>query len=57
MMAVVHDLAEAIVGDIAPSDGIPKDEKMRLEKVLYWSSPSKQHIHIFTAGSDGKYRP
>jgi len=31
MMAVVHDLAEAIVGDIAPSDGIPKETKARLE--------------------------
>ncbi|KAH9849835.1 HD domain-containing protein [Lenzites betulinus] len=31
MMAVVHDLAEAQVGDIAPSDGIPKAEKRRLE--------------------------
>ncbi|KAF8308313.1 hypothetical protein DL93DRAFT_2220135 [Clavulina sp. PMI_390] len=32
MMAVVHDLAEAIVGDIAPSDNVPKEEKQRLEK-------------------------
>jgi len=31
-MAVVHDLAEAIVGDIAPSDGISKEEKHRREK-------------------------
>ncbi|KAL2482885.1 Metal-dependent phosphohydrolase [Forsythia ovata] len=26
-MAIVHDIAEAIVGDITPSDGIPKHEK------------------------------
>ncbi|KAK4404425.1 5'-deoxynucleotidase HDDC2 [Sesamum angolense] len=31
-MAVVHDIAEAIVGDITPSDGIPKEEKSRREQ-------------------------
>ncbi|XP_010904602.1 uncharacterized protein [Elaeis guineensis] len=31
-MAIVHDIAEAIVGDIAPSDGVPKLEKSRREK-------------------------
>ncbi|KAI3524262.1 hypothetical protein L1887_02915 [Cichorium endivia] len=31
-MAIVHDIAEAIVGDITPSDGIPKLEKSRMEK-------------------------
>ncbi|OVA06914.1 HD/PDEase domain [Macleaya cordata] len=31
-MAIVHDIAEAIVGDIAPSDGIPKAEKSRRER-------------------------
>ncbi|KAI0761784.1 HD domain-containing protein [Trametes elegans] len=31
MMAVVHDLAEAQIGDIAPREGIPKAEKRRLE--------------------------
>ncbi|XP_021755285.1 HD domain-containing protein 2 homolog [Chenopodium quinoa] len=31
-MAVVHDIAEAIVGDITPSDGIPKEEKSRMEQ-------------------------
>jgi len=31
MMAVVHDLAEAQVGDIAPQEGIPKAEKQRRE--------------------------
>ena len=30
-MAVVHDLAECLVGDIAPDDNVPKDEKQRLE--------------------------
>ncbi|KAJ9708043.1 hypothetical protein PVL29_000216 [Vitis rotundifolia] len=31
-IAIVHDIAEAIVGDITPSDGIPKEEKSRLER-------------------------
>ncbi|XP_004238984.1 uncharacterized protein [Solanum lycopersicum] len=31
-MAIVHDIAEAIVGDITPSDGVPKAEKSRLEQ-------------------------
>ncbi|VDC06101.1 unnamed protein product [Peniophora sp. CBMAI 1063] len=31
MLAVVHDLAEAQVGDIAPREGTPKEEKRRLE--------------------------
>ncbi|XP_010499076.1 PREDICTED: HD domain-containing protein 2 homolog [Camelina sativa] len=31
-MAIVHDIAEAIVGDITPSDGVPKEEKSRREK-------------------------
>jgi putative hydrolase of HD superfamily len=30
-MALVHDLAEAIVGDITPADGVPRDEKHRRE--------------------------
>ncbi|KAI8570206.1 hypothetical protein RHMOL_Rhmol01G0015800 [Rhododendron molle] len=31
-MAIVHDIAEAIVGDITPSDGVPKQEKSRRER-------------------------
>ncbi|KAJ4810603.1 HD domain-containing 2 [Rhynchospora pubera] len=31
-MALVHDIAEAIVGDITPSDGVPKSEKSRMER-------------------------
>ncbi|KAG8501170.1 hypothetical protein CXB51_003269 [Gossypium anomalum] len=31
-MAIVHDIAEAIVGDITPSDGISKAEKSRRER-------------------------
>ncbi|KAJ7572082.1 HD domain-containing protein [Mycena floridula] len=32
MISVVHDLAEAQVGDIAPAEGIRKPEKRRLEE-------------------------
>ncbi|XP_018833228.2 5'-deoxynucleotidase HDDC2 isoform X1 [Juglans regia] len=31
-MAIVHDIAEAIVGDITPSDGISKAEKSQRER-------------------------
>nr|XP_055041553.1 HD domain-containing protein 2 [Misgurnus anguillicaudatus] len=31
-MALVHDLAESIVGDIAPADNVSKEEKHRREK-------------------------
>ncbi|KAD2393497.1 hypothetical protein E3N88_40474 [Mikania micrantha] len=31
-IAIVHDIVEAIVGDITPSDGVPKVEKTRLEQ-------------------------
>jgi putative hydrolase of HD superfamily len=33
-MALVHDLAESIVGDITPWCGIDKEEKHRLELVF-----------------------
>lgn len=32
-MAVVHDLAEASVGDITPFDGVTKEAKQKLEEV------------------------
>ncbi|XP_064652318.1 5'-deoxynucleotidase HDDC2-like [Lineus longissimus] len=31
-LSLVHDMAESIVGDIAPDDGISKEEKYRREK-------------------------
>ncbi|XP_010265347.1 PREDICTED: HD domain-containing protein 2-like [Nelumbo nucifera] len=31
-IAIVHDIAEAIVGDITPADGVPKAEKSRREQ-------------------------
>ena len=32
-ICMVHDLAEAIVGDITPHDGVSKEEKRKLEEV------------------------
>jgi 5'-deoxynucleotidase len=31
-MAIVHDLAETLTGDITPTDGIPADEKQQAER-------------------------
>uniref|UniRef100_F6VTF9 5'-deoxynucleotidase HDDC2 n=1 Tax=Ornithorhynchus anatinus TaxID=9258 RepID=F6VTF9_ORNAN len=31
-LALVHDMAECIVGDIAPADNVPKEEKHRREE-------------------------
>ena len=33
-MALVHDMAECIVGDIAPADNVPKEQKFKLEYVI-----------------------
>ncbi|KAK1417142.1 hypothetical protein QVD17_26264 [Tagetes erecta] len=51
-MAIVHDIAEAIVGDITPSDGVPKEEKSRREKEaidhmckLLGGGPRAEEIH------------
>ncbi|KAM7472879.1 hypothetical protein LguiA_011062 [Lonicera macranthoides] len=51
-MAIVHDMAEAIVGDITPTDGIPKSEKSRQEKEaldhmckLLGGGPRAKEIH------------
>jgi len=52
LMCVVHDIAEAQVGDIAPSDGISKGEKDRLESEamrnivhdMLHNSPAAQRI-------------
>jgi putative hydrolases of HD superfamily len=33
-MALVHDLAESIIGDISPECGIPRIEKLEREEVL-----------------------
>ncbi len=32
-MSLVHDLAESLVGDITPLDGVSKEDKYRMESV------------------------
>lgn len=40
-MALVHDLAEGLVGDLTPMDGVPKSEKNRREATTFdWISSS-----------------
>ncbi|KAF8202182.1 HD domain-containing protein [Pholiota molesta] len=63
MMALVHDLAEAQVGDIAPREGIPKAEKHRLESEamhnfvhdMLHDTPAAQKINsLWLEYEDGK---
>ena len=43
-MCLAHDLAESIIGDITPSDGISKEEKFAKEKVnRHCINGSKRH--------------
>lgn len=46
-MALVHDMAEALVGDITPPDKVPKDEKYRreLETMQYINEELLKPIH------------
>jgi putative hydrolases of HD superfamily len=34
-MALVHDLAESIVGDITPHDNVTKEEKRNMEEKAF----------------------
>ncbi|XP_039115551.1 5'-deoxynucleotidase HDDC2-like isoform X2 [Dioscorea cayenensis subsp. rotundata] len=55
-MAIVHDIAEAIVGDITPFDGVSKLEKSRMEKealdhmckLLGGESRAKKIVELWT---------
>ncbi|KAG1776578.1 HD domain-containing protein [Suillus placidus] len=51
MMAVVHDLAEAQVGDITPREGISKQEKQRLE-----AEAMSNFVHDMLHGSPAALR-
>lgn len=44
-MAILHDLAEARVGDITPYDRIPKEEKQRRERLAILSM-LHSHPHL-----------
>ncbi|SJL03345.1 related to HD domain-containing protein C4G3.17 [Armillaria ostoyae] len=63
MMCVVHDLAEAQVGDITPREGISRAEKLRLEEEamhnfiheMLHNSPAAQRIEaLWREYEDGK---
>lgn len=51
LMCVVHDLAEAQVGDITPSEGISKEEKRQLE-----SEAMHNFVHDMLHGSEAALR-
>lgn len=55
-MALVHDMAEGLVGDLTPVDGVPKDEKNRREATtLDWISEGLLgKVHGGVAGQDLK---
>ncbi|KZP30463.1 HD domain-containing protein [Athelia psychrophila] len=65
MMALVHDLAEAQVGDIAPRENIPKAEKRRLEaeamhnfvhEMLHDSPAAQKMMQLFQEYEEGETR-
>lgn len=49
-LAVVHDLAEAIVGDIAPADNVSKTEKARMEEEAIITISDKLSVYKEGAG-------
>ena len=53
-MCLVHDMAEAIVGDITPVDGVPKPEKSRreAETMDYISNELLGRVHGGLAGRE-----
>ncbi|KAL5531569.1 hypothetical protein ACEPAG_4446 [Sanghuangporus baumii] len=51
LMCLVHDLAEAQVGDIAPREGIPKEEKQRLE-----AEAMQNFVHVMLHSSPAALR-
>jgi putative hydrolase of HD superfamily len=55
-MALVHDMAEALVGDITPVDGVPKDEKSRRESTTmdYFTKSLLGRVNGGMAGKDLK---
>lgn len=56
MMALVHDMAEGLVGDLTPVDGVPKVEKNRREgETLDWiANGLLGKVHGGVAGQDLK---
>lgn len=53
-MALVHDMAESLVGDLTPVDGVPKPEKSRreAETMDYICNDLLGNVHGGLAGKD-----
>ena len=53
-MALVHDMAESLVGDITPADGVPKPEKSRREAatMAYLTKTLLGHVN---GGAQGRH--
>lgn len=53
-MALVHDMAEALVGDITPVDGVTKDEKSRRESttIAYFTQSLLGRVNGGMTGQD-----
>lgn len=53
-MALIHDMAELLVGDITPVDNVPKPEKSRREETTmdYLCKSLLGNVHSGTAGED-----
>jgi 5'-deoxynucleotidase YfbR-like HD superfamily hydrolase len=54
MLSIVHDLAEAQVGDITPHEGFTKAQKRQLEQVPP-NLLKKAVVLNSSAGCNGKY--
>jgi putative hydrolase of HD superfamily len=53
-MCLIHDMAELLVGDITPRDGVPKDEKNRREAATMDYLTSDLLRSVGASGSVGK---
>lgn len=53
-MALVHDMAECIVGDITPSDNVSKEEKYRREQARDHRLKASVHVISFVVVTDVK---
>lgn len=45
-ICLVHDLAESVVGDITPFDGVTKEEKRVLEEVTHYISSLHSAVNV-----------
>ena len=53
-MALVHDLAESVMGDLTPRSGVPKRKKAKLEERALQALGSDEVLHLWKEYEDGK---